>query len=70
MIQAIPKQLTFDEFIAWYPENSEHRYELHDGVIIAVKTGWAVETAATQTKPACAGFQILNLLLVLLHRKF
>ncbi|MEQ9483089.1 Uma2 family endonuclease [Coleofasciculus sp. F4-SAH-05] len=36
MIQAIPKQLTFDEFIAWYPENSEHRYELHDGVIIAV----------------------------------
>ncbi len=36
MIQAIPKQLTFDEFIAWYPENSEHRYELHDGIIIAV----------------------------------
>jgi len=36
MIRAIPKQLTFDEFIAWYPENSEHRYELHDGIIIAV----------------------------------
>jgi Uma2 family endonuclease len=36
MIQAIPKQLTFDEFIDWYPENSEYRYELHDGVIIAV----------------------------------
>jgi len=36
MIQAIPKQLTFDEFIAWYPENSEYRYELHDGIIIAV----------------------------------
>jgi Uma2 family endonuclease len=36
MIQAIPKQLTFDEFIAWYPENSEYRYELHDGLIIAV----------------------------------
>ncbi len=25
---------TFDEFIAWYPENSEYRYELHDGVIV------------------------------------
>lgn len=36
MIQAIPKQLTFDEFIDWYPENPEYRYELHDGVIIAV----------------------------------
>lgn len=34
MIQAIPKQLTFDEFILWYPENSEYHYELHDGVII------------------------------------
>ncbi|QLE58555.1 Uma2 family endonuclease [Nostoc sp. TCL26-01] len=28
------KLLTFDEFIAWYPENSEVRYELHDGVIV------------------------------------
>ncbi len=34
MIQAVPRQITFDEFIAWYPENSEHRYELHDGEII------------------------------------
>jgi Uma2 family endonuclease len=34
MIQAVPKQITFDEFIAWYPENSEHRYELRDGEII------------------------------------
>lgn len=34
MIQAIPKQVTFDEFILWYPEKSEHHYELHDGVII------------------------------------
>lgn len=28
------KLLTFDEFIEWYPENSEVRYELHDGVIV------------------------------------
>lgn len=34
MIQVIPKLVTFDEFIAWYPENSEYRYELHNGVII------------------------------------
>jgi len=34
MIQAISQQITFDEFIDWYPENSEHRYELHNGVIV------------------------------------
>ncbi|MEA5498899.1 Uma2 family endonuclease [Limnoraphis robusta] len=34
MIQSKPQFLSFDEFIAWYPENSEHRYELHNGVII------------------------------------
>ena len=34
MIQAIPKSVTFDEFVAWYPENSEHRYELYNGTIV------------------------------------
>jgi Uma2 family endonuclease len=34
MIQAIPKVTTFNEFMDWYPENSEYRYELHDGVIV------------------------------------
>ncbi len=34
MTQALTKQVTFDEFIAWYPENSQRRYELHDGVIV------------------------------------
>jgi Uma2 family endonuclease len=34
MIQTIPKLVNFDEFIAWYPENSENRYELHNGVIV------------------------------------
>jgi Uma2 family endonuclease len=32
--QTEPKLYTFDEFIEWYPENSEARYELHDGVIV------------------------------------
>jgi Uma2 family endonuclease len=36
MIQALTTLVTFDEFIAWYPENSEHRYELHNGVIIEI----------------------------------
>lgn len=34
MIQLLPKLLTFDEFINWYPENSERKYELHDGIIV------------------------------------
>ncbi|MBD2246357.1 Uma2 family endonuclease [Nostoc sp. FACHB-888] len=34
MIQALRKLVTFDEFIAWYPENPQPRYELHDGVIV------------------------------------
>ncbi len=33
---AQPKLYTFDEFIEWYPENSEVRYELYDGVIVEV----------------------------------
>ncbi len=34
MIEAQSKTVSFDEFVAWYPENSEHRYELHQGTII------------------------------------
>lgn len=34
MTQTLRKLVTFDEFIAWYPENSERRYELRDGVIV------------------------------------
>ncbi len=35
MIQSIPQTnfVDFAEFIDWYPENSEYRYELHNGVI-------------------------------------
>ncbi len=32
--QVIPKTVTFDQFIVWYPENSEHYYELHNGIIV------------------------------------
>jgi Uma2 family endonuclease len=34
MTQALPKIVSFDEFIAWYPENSGVRYELHSGEIV------------------------------------
>ncbi|MBW4453111.1 MAG: Uma2 family endonuclease [Nostoc indistinguendum CM1-VF10] len=34
MTQTLRKLVTFDEFISWYPENSQRRYELHDGVIV------------------------------------
>lgn len=34
MIQALQQPVTFDEFIAWYPENSDTRYELRNGVIV------------------------------------
>jgi Uma2 family endonuclease len=33
-LQGLPQPVSFDEFIAGYPENSEFRYELHHGVII------------------------------------
>ena len=34
MIQAIPEQVTFDQFIEWIPENSQTRYELHNRAIV------------------------------------
>ncbi|NJR18500.1 MAG: Uma2 family endonuclease [Calothrix sp. CSU_2_0] len=34
MTQTEVKIFTFDEFIEWYPENSEKHYELHDGIIV------------------------------------
>ncbi|MEM9906603.1 MAG: Uma2 family endonuclease [Cyanobacteria bacterium P01_D01_bin.44] len=34
MVQAIPQPVTFDEFIEWYPDKGERRYELHRGVIV------------------------------------
>jgi Uma2 family endonuclease len=33
-LQVLPKPITFDQFIEWYPENSEFRYELRRGAIV------------------------------------
>ncbi|MFN6571067.1 Uma2 family endonuclease [Dendronalium sp. ChiSLP03b] len=34
MTQALRKLVTFDEFVAKYPDNTGKRYELHDGVVV------------------------------------
>ncbi|MEH1835986.1 MAG: Uma2 family endonuclease [Nostoc sp.] len=34
MIQTLRKLVTFDEFVAKYPDNTGKRYELHDGIIV------------------------------------
>lgn len=34
MAQALPKRVTYNQFVAWYPETSQRRFELHDGVIV------------------------------------
>ncbi len=34
MVQALSQTITFADFIEWYPENSEYRYELRRGSII------------------------------------
>ena len=36
MMQVLPKTVSFDEFITWYPEQTEIRYELHNGIITEV----------------------------------
>jgi Uma2 family endonuclease len=34
MVQALPQQFTFDEFIQQLPEHAQYRYELHRGVVV------------------------------------
>ncbi|MEG4319332.1 MULTISPECIES: Uma2 family endonuclease [unclassified Microcoleus] len=53
MIQALPEFVTFDEFIDWYPENSEHHYELHNGEIVEMPK-------ATGKHSKVAGFTALK----------
>jgi Uma2 family endonuclease len=45
--QTIPKTVTFDEFVAWYPENSVRRYELHNGVIVEMPLGTGPHSRVT-----------------------
>ena len=54
MTQAILKPVTFDEFIDWYPENYENRYELHNGAIVEMPK-------ATGEHSEVAGFLVAEL---------
>jgi Uma2 family endonuclease len=54
MTQAILKPVTFDEFIDWYPENSENRYELHNRAIVQMPK-------ATGEHSEVAGFLVAEL---------
>ena len=54
MTQAILKPVSFDEFIDWYPENSENRYELHNGAIVEMPK-------ATGEHSEVAGFLVAEL---------
>ncbi|MBD0311849.1 MAG: Uma2 family endonuclease [Microcoleus sp. T3-bin5] len=47
MIQTQTKTVTFDEFAAWYPENSVRRYELHNGVIAEMPLGTGPHSRVT-----------------------
>ncbi|NJM68783.1 MAG: Uma2 family endonuclease [Scytonema sp. RU_4_4] len=63
MTQALTKQVTFDEFITWYPENPQRRYELHDGVIIEMTppTGDHEEVVGFLVGEIVAEYRRLNL---------
>ncbi|MGV0107674.1 Uma2 family endonuclease [Nostoc sp. DSM 114167] len=62
MIQALPKLLTFNEFIEWYP-NDAKRYELHKGVIIEMPppTGTHEKVIAFLSRKLTVEFDRLNL---------
>jgi Uma2 family endonuclease len=62
MMQTIPKTVTFDEFAAWYPENSVRRYELHNGVIVEMPLG-------TGDHSAVAGFISGEVFLEIRHQQ-
>jgi Uma2 family endonuclease len=62
MTQTRIKLFTFDEFIEWYPENSQVRYELHNGVIVEMPK-------PTGTHSNVAGFIVGILFIEILRLK-
>ena len=63
MTQVLPKIVTFDEFIAWYPENSGVRYELHNGEIVEMSqpTGKHEKVKGFLVRKLSVEFDRLNL---------
>ena len=61
MIQTQTKTVTFDEFAAWYPENSVRRYELHKGVIVEMALGTGDHSDVTGFIASEINFEIRRL---------
>ncbi|BAT54508.1 hypothetical protein NOS3756_34790 [Nostoc sp. NIES-3756] len=63
MTQAIPKPVTFAEFVDWLPENTEVRYELHNGSIVemAQPVGEHEEVKGFIARKVTVEFDRLNL---------
>jgi Uma2 family endonuclease len=61
MIQIISELVTFDEFIDWYPENSEHHYELHNGEIVEMPKATGKHSKLTGFLVADLNFEIRRL---------
>ncbi|MCF4965825.1 Uma2 family endonuclease [Nostoc sp. CMAA1605] len=63
MTQALRKLVTFDEFVAKYPDTSGKRYELHDGVVIEM-------SQPTGEHEEVIGFLALNISIEIGRLKF
>ncbi|MGB3532769.1 MAG: Uma2 family endonuclease [Microcoleaceae cyanobacterium] len=59
MVQSLTKPVTFEEFIAWYPDTGG-RYELHDGMIVEMPKPTAKHSNIT-------GFLIEELILTIIQ---
>ena len=60
-MQTIPKTITFDEFVAWIPENSVRHYELHNGVIVEMPLGTGDHSDVTGFIASEINFEIRRL---------
>jgi Uma2 family endonuclease len=58
MTQAIRKPISFDEFVAWYPENGVRKYELHNGRIVEMPLGTGTHSNITGFISLKLGVQI------------
>ena len=61
MIQTISKTITFDEFVAWYPETSVRHYELHNGVVVEMPLGTGDHSEVTGFLSSEINFEIRRL---------
>ena len=61
MIQTQTKTVTFDEFVAWYPENFVCHYELHQGVIVEMALGTGDHSDVTGFIASEINFEIRRL---------